>query len=181
MATWTEIAASATTAGKPVDEALMTAYKENVKAVAEGATGAPRIEKEAIDDAGIEAGTNLIINKSFTANPNTPQSGLQHTIRVAGTYNVRVDITGSNDAGGVGFAQFDLNGTPTGPLTTAGNKTATGTNQVFTLSAGDLIKVNISESSASNRTSMTTRLRMGISDQSAVAYGLPLAEQDSFS
>lgn len=182
MATYTEIAASATTAGKPVDEALMTAFKENVKAVAEGASGAPRIEKEAIDGTDIEAGTNLIINDSLVINPNFPNFALEHTVRVGGTFNVRVDITASNSSDGNGFARFAIDGVVTGTITDAEGGTATGANQQFSLSQGQTVSIYYYESSASQRTSMTVRLRMGISDQSYVAYSAPLvAAQDSFS
>ena len=148
--------------------------------IAFGEAGSPKIQKEAIDGTDIEAGTNLIINESVTTDPNAPSFEFERTARAGGTYNVRVDITTSNSTDGNGLAQFYVNGVAVGTQTNAENLSATGTNEQFTLAKGDTISVRVFESSASSRTSMTTRLRMGVSDDSATAYGLPFAEQDSF-
>ena len=55
MATWTEIPNSSIETGKAIRAVDGLAFRDNPVAIAEGATGAPRIVNEAIEDATLGA------------------------------------------------------------------------------------------------------------------------------
>lgn len=56
MATWTEIPNSSIETGRPIRAIDGRALRDNVVALAEGASGAPKIETAAIDDLAVTAG-----------------------------------------------------------------------------------------------------------------------------
>lgn len=53
MATWTTIPNADVAVGAPLDTALMTALRDNPQAIAEGASGAPKIQNAAFDNGEI--------------------------------------------------------------------------------------------------------------------------------
>jgi len=176
VATWTNIAASATTAGKPVDEALMTAYKENVKALAEGATGAPQINKNAIanNDAADSAGGEIIpilLSRKLRSG-SSGSSVVAYTFRllVGGTFDYFARIEGrtntTSDAilrfrpvGGSNLINFSESGS-------SGEETGT-----VSLTPSTDYEIVVEEN---NGDSADTEfyLNLGVSEQTAVGLGV---------
>lgn len=174
MATWTNIAASATTAGKPVDEALMTAYKENVKALAEGATGAPRINKNAIanNDAADSAGGEIIPILLSRSLSNSGSAVVAKTFRllVGGTFDYFARIEGRTNTtsnailrfrpvGGSNLINFSESGS-------SGQETGT-----VSLTASTSYEIVVEEN---NGVAANTEfyLNLGVSEQTAVGLGV---------
>jgi len=174
VATWTNIAASATTAGKPVDEALMTAYKENVKALAEGATGAPRINKNAIanNDAADSAGGEIIPILLSRSLSNSGSAVVAKTFRllVGGTFDYFARIEGRTNTtsnailrfrpvGGSNLINFSESGS-------SGQETGT-----VSLTASTSYEIVVEEN---NGVAANTEfyLNLGVSEQTAVGLGV---------
>lgn len=64
MATYTAITDAEIDQDSPVTQTLMTKYRDNLIATAEGAAGAPRIEDAALDTTVTTAGTNWVLARS---------------------------------------------------------------------------------------------------------------------
>lgn len=71
MALWTNISNAAVAAGAALTTSLMTALRDNVTAVAQGAAGAPRVDKNGSEPAGhfIEYSSNSNLATGDTGSP----------------------------------------------------------------------------------------------------------------
>jgi hypothetical protein len=152
----------------------MTAYKENVKALAEGATGAPRINKNAIanNDAADSAGGEIIPILLSRSLSNSGSAVVAKTFRllVGGTFDYFARIEGRTNTtsnailrfrpvGGSNLINFSESGS-------SGQETGT-----VSLTASTSYEIVVEEN---NGVAANTEfyLNLGVSEQTAVGLGV---------
>lgn len=115
MAVWTDIADTLLEPGKPIRSVDGIALRENPKAIAEGATGAPKIQTAGIQDDAVT--TQKILNLNITA-PKLATGSAENSwvgartsglsIGGLGTYAMLKLLTGSATSPGTTRAGSDL-------------------------------------------------------------------------
>lgn len=139
MATWTDPTSLATAVDDPVTTALATALKNNPVALAEGASGAPRIVDTAMQ--AYTAGNNVIgdaligvqstTSTSFVGVPN------QLVAARAGTVRVFVNIVGENGA----QVRYRVNGSNVVTSSTVNSVTYVSRTADIAVVAGDVVSI----------------------------------------
>ena len=130
MAVWTDIPDSALEPGKPIRSVDGIALRENPKALAEGASGAPKIQADALDTNSVTttkiANANVTAAKLATGSSEDSWVGARTSglsTGALGTYAFLKHVPGSNTSPGTNRAGSNLryssaggdeNGTPSG-------------------------------------------------------------------
>lgn len=158
----------------------MTAFKENVKAVAEGATGAPKIEKAAIDPANVSAGAN-VVQKFERAFSGTYTDGLWTTyerLRVlkSGTFRFRANVGGTSGSNTMRSRWYN-NTTAAVIVETIATGSNSGDTADVAVTAGDIIYFQGGMDSG-GRADPDITGRIAVSDQDCVAGGYLFVDED---
>jgi hypothetical protein len=112
---WTTIPDTDVDAESPFDVDLATAYRDNPIAIAEGASGAPKIQLDAAFDSAIASEGIEVISTSGTW---VPAAGLYNMVKTSGTgqaiYEIYVNsawrglaVVGTSTPMNLGLAWFD--------------------------------------------------------------------------
>lgn len=115
MATWTTVASTDLDADSPITQALMEALYHNPTAMAEGAAGAPTVQKEALGEGAVGdylLSTDLVYQTSFVANNDTDvvDSYVYTTITTTGLINFAVAGYGETSTSYHIGTQYKING-----------------------------------------------------------------------
>lgn len=97
MTTWTDIIAAALDPDSPIDQALMTALRDNPVAIAEGALGAPRVDLGAL--RRLETGTAIRSRNDGPFSTSSTSFQVIHTIGFLQKGQVRVSAEVKVDSG----------------------------------------------------------------------------------
>lgn len=140
MADWTDIADSVLEVGKPIRSIDHFALRDNITALAEGATGAPDILNAAIPavTAGtVYYGNSMLLSKLLAAAGDTKLL----TTRVAVNGTVRVQWSYWSNAGATVYTRCYKNGVAQGTEKSTTSTTPQVVTEDVTVSAGDVIAI----------------------------------------
>ena len=156
---------------KPLTQQLFQALRDNSDAIAAAATGAPKIEEEAILNSGVTAGTNMIGYVATDLVYGHTMSNKLY-ITVAGTYRLQGINWLVNSSGAVDVKVF-INGVEDSDflaVNTSGGENRGATKDI-TLAVGDYVQAQAFEHTSSVA-GMAAAVTLGVSDKSALGRGL---------
>lgn len=177
---YNDIVISRISTGAPITQDLMTDLRDNPIGIANGDSGAPRIQKEAISNTGLQAGPNVILRYNFTTPSGFNTGGVWITYksfvaRFTGTINIKMDIDTTLDDG-TAQARVLVDGVLAGTVLSAPNEDATGATESIDVTAGQTVEVQYAQFGGA-RSFASINWRFGVSDQDCVSKGLMFIEE----
>jgi hypothetical protein len=163
MADWTTISNSEVDGDSPITESLMTALRDNPQAIAEGATGAPRIENLAMEENVVTAGNVYIArNDAEESHSGTTLTTLKEFYTTqSGTCRILFEL--KYGTAGTSYARIYINNVSMGTLRSSTSSTYATYTEDFSISVGDYIQLKVYGSEAAN-TQYIRRFWYGVSN-----------------